>query len=218
MQLSSFVHPKAIPQLRDAAEVVNTITEQYPDGSFNALVPNFHGAKAAVECGLKEVIYVISLSESHNKANTNRTIEQSFAEMEKIREKYPDLSIILAGATAFGCPFEGEMPLEKVVEFVERGAKLEIKKIELADTIGVSYPTQVERTFKTMRQMFPNITLMGHIHDTRNNGIINSWTAVQSGAEIISTSLGGLGGCPFAPGASGNTSTEDCFICLKKRY
>ncbi len=216
MQLSSFVHPKAIPQLRDAKEIVRTVVEQYPDCSFNALVPNLYGAKAAVECGLKEVSYVISISESHNKANINRTHEQSFAGLEEIRQAFPELNLVASFATAFGCPFEGETPLEKVVEFVERGKNLGIRKIELADTIGVGYPAQVERTFRTMRREFPEITFLAHIHDTRNNGIINSWVAMENGADIIHTALGGLGGCPFAPGASGNTSTEDFVYLLEK--
>jgi hydroxymethylglutaryl-CoA lyase len=216
MQLSSFVHPKAIPQLRDAQEVVGTIVGQYPDRSFNALVPNLYGAKQAVECGLQEVSYVISISESHNKANINRTHEQSFAGLVEIRQAFPDLSVILSLATTFGCPFEGETPLAKVVEFVARGSSLGIRKIELADTIGVGYPAQVERIFKTLRREFPEITFIAHIHDTRNNGILNSWVAMENGADVIHTALGGLGGCPFAPGASGNTSTEDFVYLLGK--
>ncbi len=216
MQLNSFVSPKVVPQMKDAREVAENITRDYPDKLLNALVPNLYGAKAAVESGLREVSYVISISESHNKANVGRTHEESFAGLMEIRGTIPELKVILSFATAFGCPFEGETPLGKILEYIDRGVKLGITKVELADTIGMANPAQVERTFQAVRKEFPQLTLLAHMHDTRNNGILNSWTAASNGADIIHTALGGLGGCPFAPGASGNTATEDFVWLLQK--
>ncbi len=214
LQVASFVHPKAVPQMRDASTVVRAIVEKYPDKDLSALVPNLHGAKAAVECGLSEVSYVVSVSETHNRKNIGRTHEQSFAELEKIRKEYPNLKIIMGCATTFGCPYEGEFSLDRILRFLERGVKLGVDKIELSDTIGLSYPTKIEQTFSTVNKEFPHIYLMAHLHDTRNNGVLNSWLAAECGADMIHTALGGLGGCPFAPGASGNTSTEDMVYLL----
>lgn len=216
LQLTSFVHPRVVPQMKDAAEVVRAIIEKYPDKDFNALVPNLYGAKAAVESGLSDVTYVVSVSETHNMKNIGRTHEQSFAELEKIRKEYPSLKITMGCATAFGCPYEGEFAHEKILQFVERGVKLGVNKLELSDTIGVSYPSKIEQTFYKVKKEFPDIYLMAHLHDTRNNGVLNSWIAAQSGADMIHTALGGMGGCPFAPGASGNTSTEDMVYLLSK--
>jgi hydroxymethylglutaryl-CoA lyase len=216
LQVASFVHPKAVPQMRDASEVVRAIVKKYPDKDLSALVPNLYGAKVAVECGLSEVSYVVSVSETHNMKNIGRTHEQSFAELEKIRKEYPDLKITMGCATTFGCPYEGEFSLDRILWFLERGVKLGVDKIELSDTIGLSYPTKIEQTFSTVKKEFPNIYLMAHLHDTRNNGVLNSWLAAQCGADMIHTALGGMGGCPFAPGASGNTSTEDMVYLLSK--
>ena len=216
MQITSFVHPRAIPQLRDAREVTRAILAAYPDRCFNALIPNVVGAKNAVESGLKEVCYVISVSESHNRANISRTHEESFGELEQIRHNYPDLDITVGLPTTFGCPFEGRMPLRRVLDFVERLAGLGITKVELSDTIGAGDPVQVRATFLAVGREFPHLTLAAHMHDTRNNGVINSWAAMESGAVLIHGAMGGLGGCPFAPGASGNTSTEDLVYLLER--
>ena len=216
MQIASFVNPKAVPQMRDAKEVTQTIIREYPGRYFNALVPNIVGAKNAIESGLNTVSYVISVSESHNKANIARTHEESFGELSKLQDAYPELEIILACSTVFGCPFAGDVSLDQVLRFVERAVKMNISKVELADTIGVGNPVQVADTFRVVKNEFPHLTLLAHMHDTRNNGIVNSWAAMQSGASIIHTAMGGLGGCPFAPGASGNTSTEDLLYLLER--
>ena len=216
LQITAFVHPKAIPQLKDAKEIVATIMNQYPDVKFCALVPNLYGVQVAKECGIKEVNYVISVSESHNKANINRTVDQSFEELDNIRQKYPDMNVIFEVVTAFGCPFEGEIPLEKLLAFVDRAVRLGSDTIDICDTIGVAYPTQVERAFGALQKQFGKVEFGAHIHDTRNMGMLNTWVAIESGISFVQTSLGGLGGCPYAPGATGNTATEDLVYMLDR--
>ncbi|GHV45039.1 hydroxymethylglutaryl-CoA lyase [Synergistales bacterium] len=216
IQAGSFVSPKAIPQMRDATEVFGSLTKKYPDVNIFALVPNLRGAENAVACGVKEVSVVISVSESHNKANINRTVAESFEGLKEIREAFPDITLNLDAATAFGCPFEGETPLPALLKYLEKAADVGVDSFDLCDTIGVAYPVQVERYIQEVRKNFSEIPLEVHIHDTRNMGIVNTWTAIKNGVTRVQTALGGLGGCPFAPGASGNTSTEDLVYMLHK--
>ena len=216
MQVCSFVNPKAIPQMADAPQLAAEAAASFPECDFNALIPNLRGAQTAVNSGIRKVSFVVSASETHNKKNVNKTVAESLEALKEIRTVFPDLKVILAVATTFGCPFEGDIPLEKPLEIIRRGVELGIDMVELSDTIGIADPEQVKRTFGTVREKYPQLTLLSHMHDTRNNGIINSWTAAESGADIIHTALGGLGGCPFAPGASGNTSTEDLVFLLEK--
>lgn len=216
MQMGAFVSPKAVPQMATTAQLARTLTERYPDVFFDALIPNLKGAQLAVENGIRHVSYVLSVSESHNKANIGRTHEQSIEGLKAIIEAYPDLDVSLALATSFGCPFEGETPFERVEAFAELGASLGLKRIELSDTIGSAAPAQITKAFTTLSKRYPEICFIAHIHDTRNGGILNSYLAAASGAKVIHTALGGLGGCPFAPGASGNTSTEDLVWLLER--
>lgn len=209
IQCTSFVSPKAIPQMRDAAQVAQYVIEKYPGMEVTALVPNFRGAQNAVSAGIKEVATVISLSKSHNKANVNRTHEESFDELKRILDAFPELKIDLDVATAFGCPFEGRAQVDQLVEFVGKLWDIGIRCFNICDTIGVAYPSQVRESFAALMKAFPQARYSAHIHDTRNMGIVNSLEAVRSGVKMIQTTLGGLGGCPFAPGASGNTATED---------
>ena len=216
MQIGSFVSPKAVPQMADTGKIASILIEEYPEVKFDVLIPNLRGAEFAYEVGLRSVSYVVSVSESHNKTNIGRTHQQSFQELISIIEAYSDMDITLSLATTFGCPFEGEIEIKEVLDFVEKGISLGINRIELADTIGSANPRQVTNIFSEIRRRYPEILLTAHMHDTRNNGIINSWFALENGADIVHTALGGLGGCPFAPGASGNTSTEDLVWLLAK--
>lgn len=136
--------------------------------------------------------------------------------MEKIRKELPEMSITLGCATAFGCPFEGWHSIDAILRFIERGVHLGIQNLELSDTVGMAYPKLIEDVFTAVKREFSHLPVMAHLHDTRNNGTLNSWIALNSGADMIHTSLGGLGGCPFSPGASGNTSTEDMVYLLEK--
>lgn len=214
MQHTSFVSPKAIPQLRDAGELTKILLEKYPDYGFFALVPNLYGAKSAYELGLRKVSYVVSLSATHNKANINRTHDESLAELNAIMDTYKDLDVCVDVATTFGCPFEGKYSPDTVLKFLERIAKMGVKEMTLADTIGIANPKQVREIAAAAVKEFPEIEFQVHIHDTRNMGMVNSLAAIESGITKVQSTLGGLGGCPFAPGASGNTATEDLVYML----
>ena len=216
VEITSFVSPKSIPQMVDAGEVAHYCVEEYPDKELVALVPNFKGAELARAAGLKNLTYVISVSESHNKANINRTHDQSFEELRRIRESLPELELCIGMATTFGCPFEGIPTLDKVLHFVERIRSSGVDTVYLADTIGIADPTQVRRTVQGIRGNFPDMKLQVHIHDTRGMGLVNTLAAIEAGVDTVQSTLGGLGGCPFAPGAWGNTATEDLVYMLQR--
>ena len=215
IQCTSFVSPKHIAQMRDAKEIVQTIMPKYPGVDFFALVPNFRGAEAAVDAGIKEVTPVMSLSLSHNKANVNRTHEQSLEEFARMRNEFPDLILTPDIATVFGCPFEGKMSIPPLIDLMGKIIEIGIGGLTLCDTIGVAYPAQIREVMQAARTHYPDCKINLHIHDTRNMGIINSYEGVRCGADSIQASIGGLGGCPFAPGATGNTATEDLVYLLE---
>ena len=214
IQVTSFVSEKAIPQMKDAAVIADRVLHKYEGVDFFALVPNFYGARSAVAAGLKEITPVISLSESHNRANVKRTVDESVEERKKIRQTFPDIRITQDIACVFGCPFEGEMPVEALLLLVGRLKEIGVDAFTLCDTVGLAYPALVERIFKAVKSEFPGMEFNAHIHDTRNMGILNSYVALGSGADSIQAAVGGLGGCPFAPGATGNTSSEDLVYML----
>jgi hydroxymethylglutaryl-CoA lyase len=214
LQITSFVSPKAVPQMKDAREVTERCVEAYPDTDMFALVPNLRGAEAAWESGLKWVTYVVSLSESHNRANIRRTHEESYAELDRIRSALPDLEVAMDLSTAFGCPFEGAKTAEDVVPFLEPYIESGIRSVTLCDTIGIANPARVRKTIRAVQAAFPDLDLQIHIHDTRNMGMVNTLAAIEEGVANVQATLGGLGGCPFAPGASGNLATEDVAFML----
>ncbi|MEA4816447.1 MAG: hydroxymethylglutaryl-CoA lyase [Lachnospiraceae bacterium] len=216
IQFSSFVSPKAIPQLRDAEIIAKETLSRHPEVSFMALVPNLKGAQNANASGVKKVNYVISVSESHNKANVNRTVDESFAELKKIIDEFGKDFVTLDAATAFGCPFEGYTTYKSLKEFILRGVALGINEFCIADTIGVATPNQVREYMSNLLKDFPDKKFGVHIHDTRNMGMVNNLVAIEAGVYMIQASIGGLGGCPFAPGATGNTSSEDLIYMLNK--
>ena len=217
MQITSFVSPKAIPQMKDAKEVAAACLEKYPELDLFALIPNFRGAQTAHEVGMKKVANVISLSTSHNKANINRTHDESFAELEKIITSFPDMEVCLDVATAFGCPFEGKYhDIYHLLTFLTRAWDLGVRTFDLCDTVGVADPAQVRKVLGEVKREFPEARIEVHIHDTRNMGLVNTLAAIEAGADGVQSTLGGLGGCPFAPGASGNTSTEDLVHMLNE--
>ena len=209
-ELTSFVSPKAIPQLADAAAVCQTILAKYGDQiQGSALVPNLRGAQSAWDAGIREVACVISVSPSHNRANINRTHDESIADLAKMLESLPGMTVRVDLATAFACPFEGWVQPEAVGALAKRIDQLGVKKMVLADTIGVATPDRVYALSTYMRQNFPNVDLALHLHDTRGMGLSNTLAGLMAGITTFETSIAGLGGCPFAPGAAGNTATED---------
>ncbi len=211
IEITSFVHPKAIPQMRDAKDIVQTLLQKYSskDVEFVALVPNLFGAKVAYELGIKEVTYVISASKSHNMANVKRTPTQSFEGLEELRNTLPNLKINLAIATVFGCPYEGDVSIEQVKRMVQKALHVEVDSITLADTIGVANPKQMYSVLSELKKDFKDVDFALHLHDTRGMGLANVLAALQCGVSRFESALGGLGGCPFAPGAAGNIASED---------
>ncbi len=215
-ELTSFVSPKAIPQLADAVDVCRTILAKY-NGQINgsALVPNLRGAQSAWDAGIREVACVISVSTSHNRANINRTHDESIADLAKMLDSLPGMTVRVDLATAFACPFEGWVQPEAVGALAKRIHQLGVKKIVLADTIGVATPDRVYALSTYMRQNFPDVDLALHLHDTRGMGLSNTLAGLMAGITAFETSIAGLGGCPFAPGAAGNTATEDMINMMR---
>lgn len=214
VQITSFVSPKAVPQMQDAVELTKHCLMRYPEMDFLALVPNWRGAKTAWESGLKHVSYVVSLSKSHNVANIRRTHQESLSDLEKIMGDFPGFDLCLDLATAFGCPYEGLKTETDVALFLKPYIDLGVRTVNLCDTIGIANPAQVRRTLDRVRALYPDVQLQIHIHDTRNMGMVNTLAAIEWGVDRVQSTLGGLGGCPFAPGASGNLATEDLAFML----
>jgi len=211
IEATSFVHPKAIPQFRDAKETISGVIN-LTGVELSALVPNLVGARNALESGIKELAFVFSISESHNKNNVNRTREESVQELENIlslKKDNLDMKVRVSLATVFGCPFEGEVKVEETLRYIEKVKDLGVDTITLADTVGYGNPKQVRQIIKSCLSQFPSITFGVHFHNTRGLGLANVLVCLEEGVMIFDSSIGGLGGCPFAPGATGNISTED---------
>lgn len=210
IEVTSFVSPKAVPNLRDAEEVMRGIARR-PGVLYTALVPNVRGAERAIAAGADELNLVLSASESHNRANLNRSTAQSLAGFAEVMQAARGTRVSVNGSisTAFGCPFEGAVPEERVLAFAERYLELGLRGITLADTTGMAHPRQVARLTATVKKRFAAAELTLHFHNTRGMGLANVVAALEAGADRFDASLGGLGGCPFAPGATGNICTED---------
>ena len=210
IEVSSFVSPKAVPALRDAAEVFAGIARR-PGTVYVALVPNPRGAERALAAKVDEVNLVASVSETHNRANMGMTPDASIEGFARIMETVRGAAISTNAtvATAFGCPFEGDQSADKVMRQVERYRALDIRGVTLADTTGMANPRQVEDLVGRALSLVPAEQLTLHFHNTRGLGLANVLAAYRAGARRFDAALGGLGGCPFAPGATGNICTED---------
>lgn len=210
IEVTSFVSPKAIPNLADAKEVAGQI-KRNPAVTYVALVPNLRGAEDAIAARMDELNLVMSASETHNRANMRMSRETSLEGFRRIAEAYKSFDVRLHGtvATAFGCPFEGPIAAAEVIEIIERYLDLGFSGVTLADTTGMANPRQVARLTAEVFRAFGPIEMTLHFHDTRGMGLANVVAALDAGARRFDASLGGLGGCPFAPGATGNICTED---------
>ena len=214
IEVTSFTSPKAIPMLRDAEEVMGRI-QRVPGVEYTVLVPNLRGAERAFESRADEFNLVMSTSETHNLANLRMTREKSFTGLaEVIRYVDGRMPINISLSTAFGCPMEGDVPQSVVEEFVGRFVDLGVRGVTICDTTGMANPAQVARMAHDLQKQFPDLELTFHFHNTRGMGLANVLAAVQSGIIRFDGSLGGLGGCPYAPGASGNISSEDAIHML----
>jgi hydroxymethylglutaryl-CoA lyase len=210
IEVTSFVSPKAVPNMRDAEEVMRGI-RRAPGVVYSALVPNAKGAERALSCGVDELNLVMSASESHNRSNLNRSTAQSLEGFVEVMRAVKGSGARVNGSvsTAFGCPFEGDVPQERVLGFAERYLQLGLHGITLADTTGMAHPRQVAALTAEALRRFPGAELTLHFHNTRGMGLANVVASLDAGAVRFDASLGGLGGCPFAPGATGNICTED---------
>ena len=215
IEFSSFVSPRAVPQLADVAEVFEGIDKS---GStvLAALVPNAKGAVRAVDAGIDEIIVFLSASESHNKKNVNRSVEESLVGFEEVARIAAKSNIPVQGviATAFGCPFEGDIPIEQLGRIAQRYSKLGFKGIGLGDTTGMATPLIVRHAVKYLQDTLPELPIGLHFHNTRGLGLVNVMAGLDEGIDQFDASFGGIGGCPFAPKATGNICTEDLVYML----
>jgi hydroxymethylglutaryl-CoA lyase len=216
IEATSFVSPKAVPNLCDAAEVMAGIRRN-PAVTYVALIPNARGAERALAADVDEVVMVVSASETHNRANVRRSVAQSF---DGFREVFDVLRgsrtrAVGAVATAFGCPFEGVVPDAQIVDCIARYVDLGVAGVTFGDTTGMADPARVERLVGVVRQRWPDLPLTLHFHNTRGMGLANVLAGLAAGVVRFEGCLGGLGGCPFAPGATGNVCTEDVVNMLQ---
>ena len=221
IEATSFVHPKLVPNMADAIEVLAHI-RRAAGVTYSVLVPNLKGMERAVEthrtrCRIGEVNVFMSASETHNRANVNRTCEESFADFAVMIHLAKQAGIRMNGtvSTSFGCPFEGAVAEARVLGFAQRYVELGFDGVTLADTTGMANPAQVERLSAEAVKRFPGTELTLHFHNTRGMGLANVVAGIRAGIVHYDGSLAGLGGCPFAPGATGNICTEDMVNMLE---
>lgn len=217
IEVTSFVHPKRVPQMADAEAVVAALSD-LQGVSLSALVLNERGADRALGGGLHEITFVVVASETFSERNQGATIADTLAAWRRLspRVAAAGLRRSVTIAAAFGCPFEGEVPLPRVLDLARDIAQIGTDELSLADTIGVGIPAEVEERFGMLGEAVPGLKLRAHFHNTRNTGLANADAALRTGVAALDASLGGLGGCPFAPGASGNIATEDLAYMLDR--
>ena len=211
IEVTSFVPISVLPQFADAATV---LADAQKIGNLlpSVLVPNLRGAVMAMDAGARKITFVLSVSDSHNRANVRQSTDDSLAMLRDVlaeRDNRQDIKIAAALATSFGCSIEGAVSEARVTQIAEILAKQGIDEINLADTVGYGDPAQVRRIFTDVQNAVGELPLAAHFHDTRGLGLANVMAALGAGARRFDSALGGLGGCPFAPGASGNIATED---------
>lgn len=217
LEIASFVNPKRVPQMADAEEVVAKATRS-EDVTYIGLVMNRRGAERALATDIDQLGAITLCSDTFAQKNQGQTARETLdVAIEVIQlARAAGRSATVMISSAFGCPFEGEISETDVIEYAKRLAEVEPCEIALADTIGVGDPWRVTALFEKLREAVPGMPLRGHFHNTRNTGIANAYAAVQAGISAIDASIGGLGGCPFAPAATGNIATEDLVYMLDR--
>jgi hydroxymethylglutaryl-CoA lyase len=215
VEAGAFVHPKWVPQMADSSEVFRAL-EQRPGVDYPVLVPNEKGMTRAVEAGVKSIAIFTAASETFNRRNINMSIDESFVAFEPVvaRARLEGIRVRGYVSCACGCPYEGDVPPEKVLEVAARLLDLGCYEVSIGDTIGVSNPRQVQGLLHLLLQVIPGDRLAMHFHDTRGMAVVNTIAALELGISTFDASAGGLGGCPYAPGASGNMATEDLVYLL----
>jgi len=217
IEVASFVNPKRVPQMADAEAVLSALP-RHAQVHYIGLVLNQRGFERARAAGCSEIGMVVAASDAFNERNQGATTEESIAAWLDIagRARAAGLRAQLTISTAFGCPFEGEVPVARVVEIARRVAEGGPLELALADTIGVGVPSQVSELVARVREALPGLALRCHFHNTRNTGLANAYAAVAAGVSVLDASIGGIGGCPFAPAATGNIPTEDLVYMLAR--
>ncbi len=217
IEATSFVSPKTIPQMADAATVMATI-ERRPEVSYTALVPNVKGARRAIDARATAIRIVVCVSETYNRNNVGLSVRQSLDNCREVMSLARSAKVGCEAiiALAFGCPLEGEIDEDAVIKLAEELGELGYREIAIADSIGVANPRQVKRLMGRLGRSYPEIHFSAHFHNTRGLGLANVLGALEAGIDTFDASLGGLGGCPVVPGATGNISTEDLVNCLEE--
>ena len=217
LEVASFVNPKKVPQMADAAEVMAGLPRG--DGvTYIALALNRRGYERAADSGATEVNFVLAASDAFAMRNSGAPmlgLVEALGEVTALA-RAANIRVSATISTAFGCPFEGEVPADRVTDLVRRAADTGVFEIALADTIGVGVPGQVRDLFAKARVVAPEVQLRAHFHNTRNTALANALAAVEAGVAVIDGSLAGIGGCPFAPGAAGNVPTEDLIYMFER--
>ena len=217
MEVASVVHPRLVPQMADAEAVLRGLPAGV-DADFQVLVPNLRGLERAIAAGARHVRVVLSVSEGHSRSNTNRSVDEGIAQTREVvrrAREVPGLAVTGALATVFVCPFDGVVPTAQVERVVSALVGMGLDEISLSDTLGKADPGHVERTVVAMRQSFPDTTFGLHLHNTYGMGLANVLAGLNQGVRQFDSALGGIGGCPFAPGAAGNVATEDVAFMLR---
>ena len=218
VEVASFVNPKRVPQMADAEAVLAALAPLAGDARFIGLVLNRKGFERAQAARCGEVGMAIAVSESFSQRNQGSSVDEGVDAWLDIARaaRAAGIRAQITISTAFGCPFEGEVPIDSVVRLAERVAAGQPDEIAVADTIGVAVPTQVSALIAALRSALPQVRLRAHFHNTRNTGLANAYAAVESGVAVLDASCGGIGGCPFAPAATGNIPTEDLIYMLHR--
>jgi hydroxymethylglutaryl-CoA lyase len=210
IEATSFVSPRAVPQLRDAGEMVRALGR--PEGvMYSALVVNRRGAEDAIAAGVPELQFVVSASETHSQKNVRMSTDDALSQGAEISALAKEHGLIIrtALATTFGCPYEGRVPYDRVYSLIEKLLTLGVSRISLGDTAGLGNPQQVSELCRGVLDRFPEAGFSLHLHDTRGVGLACALAGIWAGIQVIESSIGGLGGCPFIPRAKGNIATED---------
>ncbi|NMD69229.1 hydroxymethylglutaryl-CoA lyase [Bacillus sp. DNRA2] len=217
IEITSFVNPKWIPALSDAVAVATGI-KRAPGVIYSALVPNQQGLERAFAANIDEIAVFMSASETHNLKNINKSIEQTFPILKAIVQDSISAGKQTRGyvSTVFGCPYEGKVDVEQVIRVSENLFEMGIDELSLGDTIGVANPKQVAEVLDILLKRFPIDKLAMHFHDTRGTALANILVSLDMGITTLDASIGGLGGCPYAPGASGNVATDDLIYMLEQ--
>ncbi|KIL31145.1 hydroxymethylglutaryl-CoA lyase [Bacillus subtilis] len=217
IEITSFVHPKWIPALRDAIDVAKGINRE-KGVTYAALVPNQRGLENALEGGIDEACVFMSASETHNRKNINKSTSESLHILKQVNNDAQKANLTTRAylSTVFGCPYEKDVPIEQVIRLSEALFEFGISELSLGDTIGAANPAQVETVLEALLARFPANQIALHFHDTRGTALANMVTALQMGITVFDGSAGGLGGCPYAPGSSGNAATEDIVYMLEQ--